>query len=104
MWWIQQNHLSYGLVTRNCYTVIFNALKWLGFEVYAHDQEYILWTAERLYMYCEKLQWQTYEERKQNTKTGFIYDKNVRINFDNVLDTRKQEAEKQRRHKEDSQE
>lgn len=55
-------------------------------------------------MYCEKLQWQTYEERKQNTKTGFIYDKNVRINFDNVLDTRKQEAEKQRRHKEDSQE
>lgn len=103
-WWWNQiaNVASYGLLTRNCSTVVFKALHTGGATRFLDDPRYIIWTPNRLYKYCELLQWNTYRKRiytngnNENVGTDFEYIFQELRNYAEIERGRKQQFDKKR--------
>ena len=95
-WWNQiANVASYGLLTRNCSTVVFKALHTGGASRFLDDPQYIIWTPNRLYRYCELLQWNTYRLRIYTNKNN----EKVRTDFEYIFHELRNNAEIERRRK-----
>jgi len=95
-WWNQiANVASYGLLTRNCSTVVFKALHTGGASRFLDDPQYIIWTPNRLYRYCELLQWNTFRLRIYANKNN----EKVRTDFEYIFHELRNDAEIERRRK-----
>ena len=86
---------SYGLLTRNCSTMVFKALHTGGASRFLDDPQYIIWTPNRLYRYCELLQWNTFQLRIYANKNN----EKVRTDFEYIFHELRNDAEIERRRK-----
>lgn len=95
-WWNQiANVASYGLLTRNCSTMVFKALHTGGASSFLDDPQYKIWTPNRLYRYCELLQWNTFQLRIYANKNN----EKVRTDFEYIFHELRNDAEIERRRK-----